>query len=458
MKSRDAVYKRRADDREIRHANHLLVAFLDERHPGEARRIAGPLESDLREESGIDFVDYLEMPRKELFEEADRPLFERFRHERVVRVGERAGRNVPRLVPFEVLFVEKNPHEFRNRNRRMRIVQLNRDAFREEFPVAVVELLEAADNVLERRRAEEVLLLQAEDLSVHRRVVRVEDLRNRFGKFHVLDRGQIVAVVKVGEPEFIRGLGAPKAQVVHRVVAVSRNGRIVGERKNVILCFPAVAELALFVGPGDHIAAERNLDGICRTGDFPRIREAEPVVGKLFLLAVLDLLVEHAIFIADAHARRREFERRHRIEEARGETSEASVAKSRIDFFFAELFERHAQFGNGIFHRLFHVQVQDGVSERPSDQKFERQVIDAFHVLVVVGFLCPNPAIDETVADGIRHGEELFMTRHRVFVTGKRVVNVVVKGLLEGLDGIFQNVGMRLGLFFFRSHFATLSG
>lgn len=126
---------------------------------------------------------------------------------------------------------------------------------------------------------------------------------------------------------------------------------------------------------------------------------------------------------------------------------------SRIDFFFAEFFERHAQFGDGIFHRFFHVQVQDGVSERAPDEEFERQVIDALYILVVVGFLRLDPAIDETVADGIRHGEELFMTRHRVFVTGKRVVNVVVEGLLEGLDGIFQNVGMRLGLFFFRSHF-----
>ena len=275
----------------------------------EAGVVAGPLHADHAQEACVDFVNDLEVTREELLEEADRPLLEGFRHQGVVRVGERLGDDVPGFVPFHVLDVEENAHHFGDGDCRVRVVQLDCDLFGELLPVTFVELLEAADDVLQGGRAEEVLLLEAQFLTVHGGVVRVENLRNRFGEFHVLHGGDVVAVVEVAEAEIVGGLRAPEAQVVHGVVLVARNRGVVREGEHVVLRFPAVAEPALVVDPAYHVAVERDLDGVGRTGDFPGVREAQPVIRLFFLFAVHDLLAEHAVFVADTHAGGREFER-----------------------------------------------------------------------------------------------------------------------------------------------------
>ena len=331
----------------------------------------------------------------------------------------------------------------------MRVVQLDRDLFREELPFTVVELLEATDNVLQGSGTEEVLLTETENLTIYGGVVRIKDLRNRFGEFHILHSGEVVTVVEVSEAEFVGALGAPKAEVVHRVVAVARNRRIVRESDHVVLRFPTVAELALFIGPRNHITAERNADRVCRACDFPRVRKTEPVIRKFFLLAVLDLLVEHTVFVTDAHTHSREFERCHGVEEAGSQTAETTVTEASIHFFFAEFVESHADFIDRFFHSLFHIEVQHGVTERTTDQKFEGKIIDALDVFFVVGFLGLDPTVNQAVTNGVSDCQKLFMLGHRVFVTGKRMMNMIVKSLFESFYGVFQNFVFRLGLFFF---------
>jgi len=48
-------------------------------------------------ESGIDFVEDLQVPWKEVFHQLQRPFLEGFRKDGVVRVGTRLLRYVPRL-------------------------------------------------------------------------------------------------------------------------------------------------------------------------------------------------------------------------------------------------------------------------------------------------------------------------------------------------------------------------
>ena len=426
-----AVHGERTHDGEVGHADHLAAAFLDEAHAGEAVVVAGPLHADHAEEASVDFVNDLEVTRQELFEEADRPLLEGFRHQGVVRVGERLGDNFPGFVPFQVLDVEEDAHHFGDGDGRVRIVQLDGDLFGEYLPIVVVQLLEAADDILQGSGAQEVLLFETQFLTVHGGIVRVQHLRNRFGKFHVLHGGDVVTVVEVAEAEVVGGLRAPEAQVVHGVVLVTWNRGVVREGEHVVLRFPAVAELAVVVDPAYHVAVERNLDGVRRTGDFPGVREAQPVVRLFFLFAVHNLLAEHAVFVTDAHAGRREFERCHGVEEASCQAAKTAVAKTRIDFLFAEFFERHADFVKSFGDGTFDIEVQDGVTEGAANQKFERQVIDALDVFFVVSVLRLDPAVNKTVTHGVCHGEELFVIRYRVFATGERVVDVVGKCLAE---------------------------
>jgi len=426
------VHGERTHDGEVSHADHLAVAFFDEAHAGKATVVAGPLEGHLTEEAGVDFVNDLEVTRQELFEQADRPLFESFGHQGVVRVSKRVRHDFPCFVPFQVFFVEQDAHHFGDRNCRVRVVQLDGDLFGEELPFALVELLETLDDVLQRCRAEEVLLLKAEFLTVHGGVVRVENLRNCFGEFHVLHGSDVVTVVEVAKTEVISGLGAPEAEVVHGIVLVTRNRRVVGEGHHVVLRFPTVAELAIFIHPADHVAIERNLDGVCRAGDFPRVRETQPVIRLFFLFAVHDFLAEHTVFVTDAHTRCREFERCHGIEEASSKAAETTVTETRVHFLFAEFFEGHADFVKSFGDSAFDIEVQHGVAECTANQKFERQVVDALDVFFVVGVLRLDPAVDKTVTHGVCHGEELFMVRNRVVAAGERVVDVVGECLAEG--------------------------
>src|ERR1700736_2488075 len=67
-----------------------------------------------------------------------------------------------------------------------------------------------------------------------------------------------------------------------------------------------------------------------RPRKLPRIARAQPVVRRFDLLAVDNLLTEHAVFVTDAVAETRNAERCHRIEKTGREPPEAAVAEGRV--------------------------------------------------------------------------------------------------------------------------------
>ena len=95
----DAVDGVAADGREVRHAHVLVAGLVDQRHPRDARVVAGIALPHLVEEAAVDLVDDLEVARQQAPEQRQRPGLERLGQQRVVGVGERALRDVPGLVP-----------------------------------------------------------------------------------------------------------------------------------------------------------------------------------------------------------------------------------------------------------------------------------------------------------------------------------------------------------------------
>jgi hypothetical protein len=67
----------------------------------------------------------------------------------------------PRIVPLQTLDINENPLELGDRKSWMSVVELDGDRVGEFLP-GFLALLEAADNIVERGSAPEVLLLQAE--------------------------------------------------------------------------------------------------------------------------------------------------------------------------------------------------------------------------------------------------------------------------------------------------------
>jgi hypothetical protein len=71
---------------------------------------------------------------------------------------------VPGLVPVQTLKIDEYPHEFWDGERRVGVVELDGDRVWELLPGLLI-LLEAADDIVKRGCAPEVLLLQPELLT-----------------------------------------------------------------------------------------------------------------------------------------------------------------------------------------------------------------------------------------------------------------------------------------------------
>src|SRR5262249_31665545 len=114
---------------------------------------------------------------------------------------------------------------------------------------------------------------------------------------------------------------------------------------------------AVLIGESLGVAAELHFDRPLGPDDFPGIAESQPFVGLFDLPAVDDLLMEDAELIADAVADRWDLECRERIEEARGESTEAAVAEAGLVFVAQELVEVEADLCDGGAHFLVHAEV-----------------------------------------------------------------------------------------------------
>src|ERR1041385_2474038 len=96
MQRRDAVDLVRADKGEVAHADMPALPLVDYRDRG-VLAIAGAIDTcGLLQVLGIDAVDDVEVARQEALEEGDRPILERLRQQRMVRVGKGADGDTPR--------------------------------------------------------------------------------------------------------------------------------------------------------------------------------------------------------------------------------------------------------------------------------------------------------------------------------------------------------------------------
>ncbi len=155
VQRRDAVHRVAADDGEV---SHVDLSVVDNRHVADLVRVVRILLLNLVLEAAVDLLGDLVNTGQQPREQVDRPLLERFRHDRVVRVRAGACRQIPGLVPAVAVLVHEEAHKLGDRDRRMRVIQLKCHLLRQ-----IVECPEHAqmlhERFLHRRRDEEILLL-----------------------------------------------------------------------------------------------------------------------------------------------------------------------------------------------------------------------------------------------------------------------------------------------------------
>ena len=193
---------------------------------GRAPGVAGEAGADVVEQPPVDLEDDLELTRNEDLHPLDRPALQRLRKQGVVGVGERPPREVPRLVPAEMRFVEQNAHEFRHGEARMRVVELDGGLLGQRPPVRV-RLAKPANGVGERTGDEEIFLHQTECAALRRVVVRIENARQRFRVERFGDRSDEIAAAELLKVERMRRRRAPQPKRVDRLAAVSDHRTVV---------------------------------------------------------------------------------------------------------------------------------------------------------------------------------------------------------------------------------------
>ena len=85
----------------------------------------GKRDANVIEQTPVDLVDDLKMPRNEELHPLGRPALQRLGQQRMIGVGERALGDIQSLVPPEMRFVEQNAHQLRRREGRVGIIDLD---------------------------------------------------------------------------------------------------------------------------------------------------------------------------------------------------------------------------------------------------------------------------------------------------------------------------------------------
>ena len=145
---------------QMRHPDALAVVLADQRHPPHPVLVTGEALAHLLEEPLVDLVDQFQVPRQRLTEDAQRPGLQRLGQQGVIGVAERAHRQIPRRVPRQLVLVDEQPHQFRHRDRRVGVVELDGPLVRQRRQRQVRALQVDVEDVLQRARHEEVLLQQ----------------------------------------------------------------------------------------------------------------------------------------------------------------------------------------------------------------------------------------------------------------------------------------------------------
>ena len=390
----------RAHDGEIRHANVPCRAFLDQARAGHPPAVTGEAAPHVIEQASIDLEHELEVPRQQRLEPGERPFLERLGQQRVIGVRERPPREVPRLIPAEVRLVEQDPEQLGDGNRRVRIVELDGRPLGEQAPLRVAAA-ESPDEIGQRAGDEKVLLHEPQLLATRRRVIGIEHASERLSGERPRERADELAMAECLEIEVIRRRGRPETQRVDRLAAVADDGAI--ERNADERGRQAGNEAQRSVPHLDR-TVEVDFHLVVRTNDLPRVGAPKPVVRLLLLPTVGDGLPEHPVLVPEPIPDGRQLHRRHRVEEARGETSEAAVAEPSVGLLFEqpEPIERVPL--DDVAHQRTEQEVRDVVGERASDQKLHRKVIDALGIRALVGLFCAHPALRQDVADRASKG------------------------------------------------------
>ena len=247
----------------------------------------------------------------------DVPGLQSFSQDRVVRVRESMGDNFPRLFPSKTVLIHQDAHELGDGQNRVRVIELNSIELCKAAQIIAVFSNVVINDCLQRGRAEEVLLAHAQDLTFEGRIVGVQHTGNIHSALTINDRiGEALRVEGV-VVEVLHGLGLPQAQRIDVLRAVAGNRHVIRNGADSQI---RVANDALFF----------------LTANDEGVALFHPRVGMLSLEAIIEKLLEQTVTVQNTVASNRQVQGCTRVQEARSQSSKATVTQRSIGLFFQD--------------------------------------------------------------------------------------------------------------------------
>ena len=199
-------------------------------------------------------------------------------------------------------------------------------------------------------------------------VVRVQHLGQLFRVDALLLGAQEIAIVEFGQVERMSVFGLPQTQWLGDVVAIAKHRQVPGFAGNDERRLP----FAVFAD----FPADADLDIQRLVMAEPRVAVTPPVVRGFHLLAIVKGLAEQTILIVEAVTGRRLPHRRHGVEEAGCQTSQAAVTQRRVCLFFQQIGEVDVVAFQRVADALVPAQVEQVVAGQATNQKLHRDVVN----------------------------------------------------------------------------------
>ena len=243
-------------------------------------------------------------------------------------------------------------------------------------------LLKGVEQAVDAGRDKQVLLLQAQQTAVLAGVVGVEDGADGLGLGALgVCQGVVAAVESLQIEVLLDRLSGPDAQLVDGLAGIAHDGDIIRDGQDILRVHRAVERAAVLLKALD-VATKLDGHGLILTADLPGIAVGEPLVGSLDLAAVNDLLLKQAVAVAHAVAVAGNALGCHGIQEACGQTAQATVAQSRIGLLVLDDGQVEAHVVERLGDHVAHAKVEQVVVEQAADQKLDREVV---HALLALG-------------------------------------------------------------------------
>ena len=248
---------------------------------------------------------------------------------------------------------------------------------------------------------EEILLFQAQLLTGIMVIVRIQHLHDIPCQILLLHRFLIITFVKGIQLEAVHRLCIPDAQCIDNTVTVTDDRKIVRNGTHCLIAFLLKILSAVLIHVYIHIAAEPNLLGIFRSAQLKRIAVLQPVIGHFNLKSVSDLLFEHTVAVTDTAAVGSVSKGCQGIQETSRQTSQTTVAKSRIRFLILDHIQIQSQFLKRFLHFLICLQIDDVIAQGTAHQEFHGQIVDHLRILFVIFLLALHPIIHDRILDRV---------------------------------------------------------